>query len=67
MVFRAGGETVAVVRVDLLGFFSVLGDRARALVPRLAPERILIGATHTHSAPASCRPDASTDNPSRHW
>ncbi|MGD0361711.1 MAG: hypothetical protein ABSC93_12625 [Bryobacteraceae bacterium] len=51
MVFRAGGETVAVVSVDLLGFPSVLGDRARALVPRLAPESILIGSTHTHSAP----------------
>jgi hypothetical protein len=53
MVFRAGSETVAVASVDLLGFPSVLGDRARALVPRLAPERILIGATHTHSAPDS--------------
>jgi hypothetical protein len=51
MVFRAGGETVAVVGIDLLGFPSVLGDRARALVPRLAPDRILIGSTHTHSAP----------------
>jgi len=37
MVFQAGSETVAVVSVDLLGFPSVLGDRARALVPRLAP------------------------------
>ena len=51
LVFRAGSETIAVVSVDLLGFPSVLGDRARALVPRLAPESILIGATHTHSAP----------------
>ena len=51
MAVRAGGETVAVVSVDLLGFPSVLGDRARAMVPRLAPEKILIGATHTHSAP----------------
>jgi hypothetical protein len=51
MVFRADNETIAVVSVDLLGFPSVLGDRARALVPRLAPEGILIGATHTHSAP----------------
>jgi hypothetical protein len=51
MVFQAGSETVAVVSVDLLGFPSVLGDRARALVPRLAPESILIGSTHTHSAP----------------
>lgn len=51
MVFRAGAEAVAVVSVDLLGFPSVLGDRARALVPRLTPDRILIGSTHTHSAP----------------
>jgi hypothetical protein len=51
MVFRAGNEMIAVVSVDLLGFPSVLGDRARALAPRLAPESILIGATHTHSAP----------------
>ena len=51
MVFRAGNEIIAVVGVDLLGFPAVLGDRARALVPRLAPESILIGATHTHSAP----------------
>ena len=51
LVFRAGGETVAIVGLDLLGFPLVLGDRARALVPRLAPDRILIGSTHTHSAP----------------
>lgn len=51
MVFRAGSQTVAIAGVDLLGFPSVLGDRARALVPRLAPENILIGSTHTHSAP----------------
>ena len=51
LVVRNGPETVAIVSVDLIGFPSVLGDRVRALVPRLAPERILIGATHTHSAP----------------
>lgn len=53
IVFRAGSETVAIVGVDLLGFPSALGDRARALVTRLPPENILIGATHTHSAPDS--------------
>lgn len=52
LVIRAeGGEALAIVGVDLLGFPSVLGNRARALVPRLKPERIVIGATHTHSAP----------------
>jgi hypothetical protein len=51
LVLRAGAESVALVSVDLLGFPAVLGDRARALVPRLPADRILIGATHTHSAP----------------
>jgi hypothetical protein len=51
MVLRSGEETVAIVSVDLLGFPSVLGDRARALVKGLAGDRIVIGATHTHSAP----------------
>jgi hypothetical protein len=51
MVFRGGEVTVAVVALDLLGFPSVLGDRVRKLVPRIPGEQILIGATHTHSAP----------------
>jgi hypothetical protein len=51
MVLASGEVRVAIVSVDALGFPSVLGDRARALVPRIKPENILIGATHTHSAP----------------
>lgn len=51
LVFRAGPETVAIAGLDLIGFPAVLGDRARRLVPRLSPTAILIGATHTHSAP----------------
>src|SRR5689334_2390391 len=46
-----GGVSVAVVSRDLLGFPSVLGDRVRAKVPRIPPWNILIGSTHTHSAP----------------
>jgi hypothetical protein len=53
LVVRHGGEAVAFVSVDLIGFPSVLGDRVRARVPRLKPEQIVIGATHTHSAPDS--------------
>ena len=37
--------------LDLLGFPSVLGDRVRAKVSRIPAENILIGSTHTHSAP----------------
>jgi hypothetical protein len=43
--------SVAVVSLDLLGFPSVLGDRVRARVNRIPPANILIGSTHTHSAP----------------
>lgn len=51
MVLRSGQETLAIVGLDLLGFPSVLGDRARALAPRIPADHILIGSTHTHSAP----------------
>jgi hypothetical protein len=49
--FRRGDVAVAIVSLDLLGFPSVLADRVRARVPRIAPDHILIGSTHTHSAP----------------
>lgn len=42
---------VALVSVDFLGWPAVLGDRARAKVQGIPAENILIGATHTHSAP----------------
>lgn len=48
---KQGDTAVAIVSLDLLGFPSVLGDRVRARVPRMAPENILIGATHNHSGP----------------
>ena len=51
VVFQNGDTTVAVVGLDLLGFPSVLGDRVRKQVPRIAGENILIGSTHSHSAP----------------
>src|SRR5262249_12746600 len=34
-----------------LGFPSVLGDRVRKLVPRIPAANIVIGSTHSHSAP----------------
>jgi hypothetical protein len=51
IVFRNGDVSVAVVSLDLLGFPSVLGDRVRARVKGVPPENVLIGSTHTHSAP----------------
>lgn len=51
VVFTSGTTSVAIVSLDLLGFPSVLGDRVRALVPRIPAKNVLIGSTHTHSAP----------------
>jgi hypothetical protein len=51
IVLRCGQTTVAFVALDLLGFPSVLCDRVRVLVPRIPAANILIGSSHTHSAP----------------
>lgn len=53
VVLRSNGTVVGIATVDLIGFPSVLGDRIRKLVPRIAADHILIAATHTHSAPDS--------------
>jgi hypothetical protein len=50
-VLQKGDTTVAIVSLDLLGFPSVLGDRVCAKVPRIPAKNILIGSSHTHSAP----------------
>ena len=51
IVYKKGETSVAVVSIDVIGFPSVLGDRVRAKVKRIPAENILIGSTHTHSAP----------------
>jgi len=51
LVLEKGSTRIAIVGVDNLGWTAVLGDRSRALIKGIPPENILIGATHTHSAP----------------
>lgn len=51
LVLEKGKTRVAIVNVDNLGWPSALGNKSRALIKGIAPENILIGATHTHSAP----------------
>lgn len=51
LVLEKGSTRVAIVSVDNLGWPSALGDQSRALVKDIPPGNILIGATHTHSAP----------------
>jgi hypothetical protein len=64
-VVRQGDTCVAFVGLDLLGFPSVLCDRVRRLVPEIPGEQILIGSTHTHSAP-DCYAFPSPDLPAGH-
>ncbi len=51
MVLEYQGTKAAFVSLDNLGWPSVLGNKARAMVKSIPSENILIGATHTHSAP----------------
>jgi len=60
MVLVKGDEKIAIVNIDNLGWPSVLGDRSRKLIKGIPPENVLIGSTHTHSAPdAYAFPNAS--------
>lgn len=51
LVLDDGATRLAIVSADFLGFPAALGDRVRAEVPEIPRDAILIGATHTHSAP----------------
>jgi hypothetical protein len=58
LVFEKGDTRVALVAIDNLGWPKFWADKTRALVPRIPGENIIVGATHTHSAPdAYCFPD----------
>jgi hypothetical protein len=51
LVFGEGETRVAIVSTDFLGFPSTLGNKVRAGIKDIPTQNILIGATHTHSAP----------------
>ncbi len=51
LVLADEATKVAIVSADFLGFPAALGNKVRAQVKGIPPENILIGATHTHSAP----------------
>ncbi|MFM1942182.1 MAG: hypothetical protein RI897_1164 [Verrucomicrobiota bacterium] len=51
LVLEQGATRVAIVSTDFLGFPAVLGDKVRAGVKGIPADHILIGASHTHSAP----------------
>lgn len=51
LVLEKGDSRVAIVNIDNLGWPAVLGDKSRKLIKGIPPENILIGVSHTHSAP----------------
>ncbi len=51
VVVASDDTRVAICCLDLLGFPSVLCERVRSKVTGIPAENILIGSTHTHSAP----------------
>ncbi|NEW85511.1 MAG: hypothetical protein GZ094_24545 [Mariniphaga sp.] len=51
IVLEKGTTRVAIVSVDNIGWPAYLGDRSRKLIKGIAPENVLIGATHAHSCP----------------
>ncbi len=51
-LYLANDETeLVIVSADFLGFPGALARKVHALVPDIPSDHILIGATHTHSAP----------------
>jgi hypothetical protein len=51
LVLEKDGEKVAILGADFIGFPSASGNKVREKVKGIKPENILIGVTHTHSAP----------------
>jgi hypothetical protein len=51
LALEEGTNRVVIVSSDFLGFPGLLGNKVRAAVSSVPAQNILIGATHTHSAP----------------
>jgi len=47
----SNGTNVVIVNADFLGFPGILCERVRARVKEVPAQNIIIGSTHTHSAP----------------
>lgn len=70
LVLQNGDQTVALVSCDLLGIIRPYVQRVRAMVRNVPAERVLIGATHTHSGPdtyGQWGPDRMTSGVDKEW
>ena len=51
LVLEKGETKIAIVGVDNIGWPAYLGDISRKNIKNIDPENVLIGVSHTHSAP----------------
>jgi len=51
LVLKSGDQVLAIASVDLLGFPNVYVQRVRGMVKAVPADRVIIAATHVHSAP----------------
>jgi len=51
LVLKSDGEMLAIASVDLLGFMNSNLQEVRKNVKSVPPDRVLVAATHDHSAP----------------
>jgi hypothetical protein len=70
LVLQNGDQMVALVSCDLLGIIRPYAQKIRAMVSRVPSERVLIGATHTHSGPdtyGQWGPNPTTSGVDKEW
>jgi hypothetical protein len=70
LVLQNGDEKVALVSCDLIGVIRVYSQKIRAMIKQIPPERVLIGATHTHSGPdtyGQWGPNQTTSGVDKEW
>jgi hypothetical protein len=70
LVLKNGAETVALVSCDLIGVARSHIVKIRPLIRKVPAERVLIGATHTHSGPdtyGQWGPNAATSGVDKVW
>ncbi len=70
LAIQCGSETIALLIVDLLGVPRHLGQRIKRATHSIQSSHLLIGATHTHSAPdpyGLWGPDLCTSGVDERW
>ncbi|MCL5283288.1 MAG: hypothetical protein M1330_01040 [Armatimonadetes bacterium] len=70
LVIQSGSETVALLIADLLGVPRHLGQKIKRATHPIPSSQLLIGATHTHSAPDTYGlwgPDLGTSGVDKIW